>query len=380
MSKILCLYNSSLFYGHERSNIEVFRTLKQHDLHVLSNSYGIDSKAKEILDNEDIKCSSIKYPVWKHIRKPFNFFNLLRFFLDAFICNISFIIKWCRFKPDFIYLSNDFVYLVLSPSLLLIHTPIVYRIGDAPLVHWKIFDLCWRKFIVKRTYKFVCISNYIRTLVNNLGRDLYNNSDIVIYNLPPTRNVFSDSLPYSKKNGITFGYLGQIIENKGVAIFISAAIEICSLNRGVQFVLAGSLTYDKRFSDKIFNLVETSGFGERITFFDQVENIESFFNLCDVLVTPSLKEEPLGNVIVEAKKYRTPSIIFPSGGMPELILHKVNGFICSSSEITSLIKALDFYIKNPDLITEHGFSAFNSIAELQIGYDYYKNRWYSIFN
>ena len=48
---------------------------------------------------------------------------------------------------------------------------------------------------------------------------------------------------------------------------------------------------------------------------------------CHVHVCPSRWEEPYGLVAVEAKTVGIPSIIFPSGGLKELIEHGTNGYL-----------------------------------------------------
>ncbi|WP_161597208.1 glycosyltransferase family 4 protein [Dyadobacter flavalbus] len=360
----------------------MFKTLKEldFDILVLTNKSGIAPEALHILDKCSIRHEEITYPSWSDIRKPHTLPKVITYISKVILHNIHFILKYFRYRPDYIYIASDFMYLNLIPSFICIPTKIIYRIGDAPLVGWKPFKYLWKKYITLRTYRFVCISGFIRNKVSEAGRS-YHENDMVIYNYPPVRNdqEVTSKINY-KKNAITFSYLGQLIYGKGVHLIIDAALVICNKYQNVNFIIAGSLEYDKRYSNELVQKVNNSKFKERILFLGPIGNTEDFFTKTDVIITPSLKEEPLGNVIVEAKSCATPSIIFNSGGMPELIKHKQNGFICQESTKEGLVEAIEYYIENPDAVKIQSSNALNSINELKINYQDFKNNWKKAFS
>ena len=380
-SKILSIYGNKVFYGHERSNLQVFNVLNNEgfDLLILTNQDGIAEEAKNLLDCKKIPQKAIQFVLWEDMRKPFTILKIVRYLMKLVGHNLDFIRQYNSFRPDFIFIANDFMYINLLPSLLFIKAPIVYRLGDAPVIAWKPFRFLWKNVIVKRTTKFVCISNFIKEKLLAVGRNPLA-SDSIIYNYPPERvNTNFTPIHYAKK-GITFSYLGQIIEKKGVADFIDAAIITCHRTTEAYFILAGSLTYDSNFALTQKNKVEVANLANRIIFLGPVENIEDFFRKTDVLVTPSLKQEPLGNVIVEAKANRTPSIIFNSGGMPELIKEGIDGYICQGSTADELVKAFNYYLNNQNCIRIQGENAFKSIKELRIDFESYVFNWNEVFS
>ena len=378
--KILCIYGNQVYYGHERSNMQVFNTLNKegYKLCVLINKKGIAAQAKQILDKKNIPYSHISYPDWEDMRKPFTFIKTLRYIGKVIKHNIEFLKQHRKFKPDYIYIAKDFMYINLIPSFMLTKTKIIYRLGDAPVVQWKPFKFLWKNYIVKRTDKFVCISKYILNTLHKAGRKT-TTKDVVIYNFPPERveKVFKP-IDFIKQ-GLVFSYLGQIIQVKGVAEFIDAAIELCKTNNSVSFLLAGSIKYDANFAQEQIEKVAKNGFQKRIIFLDNIENLKDFFEKTDVLVTPSIREEPLGNVLVEAKENKTPSIIFKSGGMPELIEHKINGYICENNTAEAIKKAMQYYIENEHEIKKQSVEAYKSIAKLGIGVREYTENWFSVF-
>jgi glycosyltransferase involved in cell wall biosynthesis len=379
--KILGIYGNKVYYGHERSNIQVFNVLNEEgfELLILTNKEGIAAEAKALMDFKKIPYKGITFPIWDDMRKPFTFVKVIRYLSKVIGHNIDFIKEHNRSRPDYIYIANDFMYISLLPSFLWISTPIVYRLGDEPVTAWKPFRFFWKHVIVKRTTRFVCISNYIRDRLIAAGRDPLA-PDSVIYNFPPERILTSPTtINYSKK-GLTFSYLGQIIGIKGLAEFIDAAITTCNKTSDVYFTLAGSLTYDSVFVKTQVDKVVASGFEKRIIFLGAVENIQDFFNKTDVLVTPSIKQEPLGNVLVEAKANSTPSIIFKSGGMPELIKSGIDGYVCQEPTADELVKAFKYYLNNTECVVVQSKRAFKSILDLGIDYESYVKNWNNVFN
>jgi glycosyltransferase involved in cell wall biosynthesis len=382
MKKVICIYGNSVYYGHERSNVQVFNLLNTEgfELLIITNDKGIAPEAIEIFKEKGIKHESILYPDWGDMRKPLKLIGILRYIKKVIKHNFAFYKKIRQFKPDYVYIANDFMYLSLVPFFMISNIKILYRLGDAPLTGWKPFKILWKKYIVNRTHTFICISEFIKEKLALSGRKI-NIRDVVIYNFPPVRS--SDilvELPLHIQRGITFSYLGQLIDIKGVGLFTDAAIELCKKYSDVYFLLAGDLSYSGGYTQGLLDNVKAANLQDRIIFLGSVENIEDFFSKTDVLVTPSVKEEPLGNVLVEAKSFYTPSIIFNSGGMPELIKHKHNGYVCDESTAAALELAMEYYINNPVIIAKHSKNAFASVKELGIGFSQYRENWLRVFN
>ena len=113
---------------------------------------------------------------------------------------------------------------------------------------------------------------------------------------------------------------------------------------------------------------------------NEISNIELFFNHIDVLCVPSIKQEPLGNVIVEAKQYSKPCIIYPTGGMPELITDGEDGFICNAPDSNSLLEQMKNYIDNKQLSLIQGKMAHESILKKGLDRDSYEMKWLKVIN
>ena len=64
------------------------------------------------------------------------------------------------------------------------------------------------------------------------------------------------------------------------------------------------------------------------------------FARIDLLVVPSLWEEPLGRVIYEAYAHGVPSIVSNSGGMPEIVEEGRTGFVVEAGNPVVLAELL----------------------------------------
>jgi glycosyltransferase involved in cell wall biosynthesis len=115
----------------------------------------------------------------------------------------------------------------------------------------------------------------------------------------------------------------------------------------------------------------------RVHFLGWVDDVPDLMRQCHVHVCPSVCEEGYGLVAVEAKSAGVPSIVFPSGGLKELIEHKKNGWITRSKVGDELCEAFEYYLLNPAMAKEHGRNAQRSLEALQLGS--FSQRWLNVY-
>jgi len=378
MKQILAILPSKVLYGKERSNIEVYNLIKEK-LNI-NITVAINKKANKKI--QDSTSNLVTYTITFPERHRKNF-SILRYIKDYIITNIQIYSLIKKTNPDALFLCSELSFYDLYPALKLAKKKMIYRIGDEPaykkLSFYRYNSFVWEKFVIPKVDTFIYISQYIKKTVEKTGRK--SSKDIIIYNYPPTRrkNLPDESFKYpsSPKNGIIFGYLGQIIQQKGVSLLIEAAIETLKQNPNNKFYIAGSLEYDMSFSESIKKAIPQK-YLSNIILLDEILDIELFFSKIDILCVPSIKQEPLGNVLVEAKKYKKACIIFPTGGMPELITHQHDGFICRDITVEALKEGLNYYINNKKLIMQHNANSFASISELHIDRLSFEEKWKTV--
>ncbi len=118
---------------------------------------------------------------------------------------------------------------------------------------------------------------------------------------------------------------------------------------------------------------------DRVRFLGFVEDVPALMATCLVSVAPTISEEPLGNVVMEAKQSGIPTIVFPSGGLPEMIEHGVDGYVCPEPTVDALEGALRSYLGDPERSAREGRAARASL-ERRFAVSDYAARWAAVFD
>jgi len=149
-------------------------------------------------------------------------------------------------------------------------------------------------------------------------------------------------------------YSGRIVEEKGVIELIEAVIGINI--ESIKLIILGSSFYKNGNPTRYVEMVErkVSESGGRVKIAGYVDNSDlyKYFSLASLCVVPSLYEEPLSLVPLEAMTAGIPVVISDSGGMQEfdkegclLVVSRKNNFVEGLSA-----KILKVY-ENPELAT-----------------------------
>jgi glycosyltransferase involved in cell wall biosynthesis len=378
MTKILAVFGNVALFGQERSNIHVFHTLKENGANVLLlvNDRGFHWHLKPEVDSHNLPYKEIRFP-W-NFKKTKNIHKLWLYLNDTVLYNIQFYKEYRKFQPDYIHIANDFFFTTLTPILFFIRCPIVYRLGDKPVRRYFYEKWFWKNVITKITTQFVCISNFIADELKKVRPSLKNFT--IIYNIPTPRIVNdSENLPLANPDCFTVLYVGQIIEGKGVHLLYNAALKLIGQNQKFRFIFAGPL-FQSHFYNTISKTHDYKTNKQNLIFTDKVQNILHLYKIADVLVVPSLVPEALSNVVGEAKSVGCPAIVFPSGGLSELIENNYNGFICNVKTEQSIIDHIQIYFDNPTLLKEHSKNALSSIKSLGLTQELFIKKWLKIYD
>lgn len=381
--KVIGILDSIDLYGKERANLQVYRLLKKYDYNIL---LVINKKASPELKRETSDFDTIQVDFPRGIEGKFIIFRYLRCIISS---NYSVFKVLVRQSPRIILIPTEIELLFLFLPLLYSKAKIIFRMGDDPLTYrkrynliTKIYAVLWKNIILRRVNSIVCISKYIQDRLVESGRKIRSN-DIIIYNYPPERLYSHDEKLYEVDNQkLKVGFIGRIVPDKGVLLLIKAVGNLLKEGIAIELYVAGDLSTDLEYSRNLTSFVNNNNvFKENIHFLNIIYNTNRFYReTIDIICVPSIYEEPLSNVIVEAKISSKPSIIFNSGGMPEMITHKYDGYICKDMNVKSLKEALTFYYENPQCVTKHGINALNSIAKLGIDKDSFESKWHTLFS
>lgn len=376
--RILVLFGNIPLHGQERSNIQVMTCLQEAGAEVLfltNDEYGHES-IQPMLDSLNLPWTEARFP--RLLGKSTSPAEWLDRFARISRYNGGLLRAIRSFRPTHIHVANENHLLAALPTLLSIKTPIVFRLGDEPRAHLGVFRWLWRNIYAKRIRSVVCISRFIADRLEDVsGRS----ADSVIYNYPPERRVVRDPFSLPPFDGLTCTYFGQLTQKKGVDRLFECALEVCRSRSDVRFVFAGDYLWQNTFATDLIRRAEESGLSDRILFPGFVEDIPGLLAGSDVHVCPSVWEEPLGNVVVEAKLAGIPSIVFPSGGLPELVSHGVDGFICASKTHEALRDGLLHYLDaGSDYRKRSGREARNSLERLGITRQKFTAAWRNVYD
>ena len=377
--RVLVIFGNIPLLGQERGNIQVFKAL-EHDvdaLFVTHAGYGHEI-IQPTLDALGLEWTTATFP--GRLSRGMSMRQWQDRIQEIVQNNWEFLRIVREFQPTHIHASNASHFLNLFPALWLLRTPIVYRLGDAPQQHRPLFRFLWRRLFIPRVDRFVCISQYIRRLLLDAG----GNPDAidVIYNHPAVRpaptQVASLPEPYS---GRTVLYMGQISEEKGVGLLVESAIALCAEYPDVRFLIAGDYSWQNPFAEALIQHVGDLGLSDRVRFLGYVEDIPALLAQADVHACPSVWEEPLSNVVPEAKQAGVPSVVFASGGLPELVVEQgVDGYVCEASSAEALAAGLRYYLDldEPSLATAKS-AAVASLAVLGITEESFREAWKRVY-
>lgn len=273
-----------------------------------------------------------------------------------------------RFRPTHIHVCNPAYFINFLPVLLATRAPVIYRLGDEPsLQHWARAFL-WRRLIAARVAEFVCVSRFVEgRLRDTVGGSI---RSTVLYSRPPRRfapATETEGVRLPKPAGFIFTFAGQLRMHKGIHLFVDAMIEVCSTSEGVGALVAGDFTWRNEFAESLILKVKDRGLEDRIVFLGEIAEIRDLFEQTTVHVCPSVFADPLPNVVLEAKAAGRASIVFPSGGIPELVTHGTDGYICARMTSDALKEACLHYVDDPERARRQGIEARRSLDRLGIG-------------
>jgi glycosyltransferase involved in cell wall biosynthesis len=126
---------------------------------------------------------------------------------------------------------------------------------------------------------------------------------------------------------IVVGVLGRISHTKGQRLFLEALLPLLEEDPRLRLAIGGGSDFEDPSEERVLGrLIEQSGQADRVLFGGAVDAL-AFLDSLDVLVVPSLWEEPFGLVAVEGMARALPVVATRSGALPEIVDHGTTGFV-----------------------------------------------------
>jgi glycosyltransferase involved in cell wall biosynthesis len=144
------------------------------------------------------------------------------------------------------------------------------------------------------------------------------------------------------------GYLGQIVEHKGVHLLVAAVRTLADAPLSVR--LHGDASIFPSYTNRLRRLAASD---PRIVFagtFDGPREREQVLRSLDVVVVPSTWHENNPSATIEAFAHGVPVITADLGSMPEVVHHAKNGLLFAPGNAASLARQIQRLIDEPDLL------------------------------
>ena len=144
--------------------------------------------------------------------------------------------------------------------------------------------------------------------------------------------------------------------DKKLILFLAGNVH--TPRKGFQFLIAAFKQLKAQYPD-FFNTIELVLVGKsqpeiieqlnfpihRIGLVSEQAKIVDLYNANDVFVIPSM-EDNLPNTVMESLSCGTPVLGFETGGIPEMVTHKYNGYIVPQKDVEGLVKGLIWILEN----------------------------------
>src|SRR6266853_323311 len=133
-------------------------------------------------------------------------------------------------------------------------------------------------------------------------------------------------------------------EVKGHAIVIAAARTVCASMPQAKFVLIG----DGPLRSGLERQVRELQLQDRVLFLGSRKDVPEILSAGDLFVFPSFAEG-LPNSVLEAGASGLPIVATPVGGIPDIIIHGVTGWLVPPRDAPALAESILQVLSNPDL-------------------------------
>lgn len=166
-----------------------------------------------------------------------------------------------------------------------------------------------------------------------------------------------DAVP--PNDGLVVGFMGRLVEGKGVDHLIRALAKARPLIRA-RLLIAGGGPERPRLA----SLANELGVSAEVSFAGVINDVQAFWQRCDIAVVPTAElEETFSMVTLEAMTCGKSIIATRSGAIPELLVDGTTGTLVARGDFGALAKALVAYAENPEMRYAHGDAARTQAIE-----------------
>ena len=222
---------------------------------------------------------------------------------------------------------------------------------------WKRLSFVYRLFFIFKKIKILSVSNYTTDMFmkfNNINKRLY------LY-LPPPILINSQKEvqnPYQEDEYNILSVSRLDDDYKGIDSMIKTLPFLVNIIPNIRYTVIGDGKNKKKMEELAYNL-QVSKF---IDFKGFVQELTAFYKYCDIFALPS-KGEGFGIVYLEAMKYKKPCIGCNAGGVTDVIIDNVTGFLCEYDDVKCLTEKVLLFHKDRNMSIKFGENGYKRVIE-----------------
>ncbi len=199
----------------------------------------------------------------------------------------------------------------------------------------------------------IVLSNYMRM---NLEKNQWDMD--TVYRIFPIHEISNETqvINEHKEYKAQFLFVGQLIRGKGVDLLIDACREL-SFDYHLKIVGTGN---DYDFLENKINLY---GLHNKIELVGWTDQVEKYYQSCDLVIVPSRWQEPFGLIGIEAFSRKKAVVAFNVGGISDWLKHEENGILVKKHTPEALAKALEYAHSHNERLPEWGLNGYNFVKD-----------------
>lgn len=172
--------------------------------------------------------------------------------------------------------------------------------------------------------------------------------------LIPGSGVNTDRFPFIKYpdggdgiNGgkVVFNYIGRILKEKGVDVYIEAARRIKKKYPNTEFNMLGFIEPTEIHYEKELKELEKDGI---IRYFGSQNDVRPFIALSHATIHPSMYGEGMSNVLLESASSGRPVITTDNPGCRETFIDSETGLLFKGGDADSLCNIIEKFLSMPN--------------------------------
>ncbi len=187
-----------------------------------------------------------------------------------------------------------------------------------------------------------------------------------------SRDVSWIDKKYKFKHEKVVLFTGRLTMHKGVEYLIKAARQI-----DAEILILGDGPERKSLENLIdkYKLTNVHMLGY---FSHNVDQINDFYLRAHVYIAPSVWNEPLGLVILEAMAQKTPVVVTRKGGVSTVVKDGYNGFLVKARSPKEIVEKVNLLLGNDKLRLKMGENAYRTVLK-RFNWDRIATRFHNLY-